>query len=202
MAGHSNRTTMTQPNVYWTLKTPLATIIGLYSNVTGQLDQSDTTQVDWLTAELKAAAGDPCVIVTVHHPPYSLDSVHGGHVPIQAALDQAITASGRIPTLILTGHVHNYQRFERDMSSFGGTTLAYVVAGAGGFAGYTSLHQLKPGAVSPDGITMIHSNTDLPGFLRITLTAHNLTGEYFVVPPPPNHLTGPATVDDTFTVNF
>src|SRR5207245_8156426 len=29
----SNRLAMTQPNVYWTLETPLATIIGLYTNV-------------------------------------------------------------------------------------------------------------------------------------------------------------------------
>ena len=32
------RPTMTQPYVYWTLETPLATIIGLYSNVHGLLD--------------------------------------------------------------------------------------------------------------------------------------------------------------------
>ena len=32
-AHEAPRTTMTQPNVYWTLNTPFATIIGLYTNV-------------------------------------------------------------------------------------------------------------------------------------------------------------------------
>lgn len=37
------RPTMTQPYVYWTLDTPLATIIGLYSNVDGLLDGRGTS---------------------------------------------------------------------------------------------------------------------------------------------------------------
>jgi hypothetical protein len=101
---------------------------------------------------------------------------------------------------VLTGHVHNYQRFERDMSSFGATKLNYVVAGAGGFAGYSSLHQLKRNAEPPPGTTLAAKDTSLPGFLRITVTGAELTGEYFTVPPPPDHLTGPAKKVDTFRV--
>ena len=72
-----------------------------------------------------------------------MDEVHGGHEAIGEALGRAFTVSGRIPNLVLTGHVHNYQRFERDMSGFGGGTFQYIVAGAGGYGGYLALHQLK-----------------------------------------------------------
>ena len=142
MAGESNRTTMVQPNVYWTLTTPVVRIIGLYSNVPGQLDKHDTQQQDWLTAELTAARNERCVIITVHHPPYSLDDTHGGYPVIESTLNQAYAAANRIPDLVLTGHIHNYQRFEK---SFNGVArpLMYAVAGAGGYAAYTSIHQLK-----------------------------------------------------------
>jgi len=191
---------MIQPNVYWSLKTPLVTIIGLYSNVPGQLDKQDTAQENWLTAELLAAKDERCLIVTVHHPPYSLDSVHGGHPMIAAALDRAFSAAGKLPTVVLTGHVHNYQRFSRDMRALGGTELPYVVAGAGGFAGYTNLHQLKPDAVPPPGIRLVAHDTVQPGFLRMTVTPEQLIGEYFTVPPPPDHLTGEAKLSDRFEI--
>jgi hypothetical protein len=54
-AGHSDRPTMIQPNCYWILETPVVTIVGLYSNVSGELDDADSetrTQRDWLTEEL------------------------------------------------------------------------------------------------------------------------------------------------------
>jgi hypothetical protein len=182
MAGQSNRTTMIQPNCYWTLKTPLATIIGLYSNVGGVLDGHDLKQEKWLIDELTAVKNDRCVIVAVHHPPYSLDDVHGGHAAIRESLDRAFRASGRIPNLVLTAHVHNYQRFKRNMSGFGGTALQYLVAGAGGFAGYSSLHQLKdPRPTLPDGIQLVESNTDWPGFLKITVTDSEIECVYYTV---------------------
>jgi hypothetical protein len=202
MAGASHRTTMIQPHCYWTFKTPLATIIGLYSNVPGRLDKAARTQEQWLIAELAAAANEKCVIVAVHHPPYSLDNSHGGTKPIEESLDRAFVASGRIPNLVLTAHVHNYQRFERDMTGLGGSKLAYVVAGAGGFAGYSKLHPLKLGATPPAGVTLKKSNTELPGFLRMTITDTKILGDYFTVPAPPNHLTGNAVKFETFTIDL
>ena len=51
-----HRPTMTQPYVYWTLDTPLVTIIGLYSNVDGQLDGQGTfEQQRWFAQQLKDA---------------------------------------------------------------------------------------------------------------------------------------------------
>jgi hypothetical protein len=50
-------------------------------------------------------------MVAVHHAPYSLDAIHGGHPEVDAALDRAIAASSKIPTIVLADHVHNCQRF-------------------------------------------------------------------------------------------
>jgi DNA repair exonuclease SbcCD nuclease subunit len=111
-----HRATMTQPYVYWTLETPLATIIGLYSNVDGLLDGSGTfEQQRWLAQQMKDAPGDRALIVTVHHAPYSLDTSHGGYGDISRALDRAFHTVGRTPHLILSGHVHDYQRFTRKL---------------------------------------------------------------------------------------
>jgi len=199
MAGNSNRTTMIQPNVYWTFKTPLATFIGLYSNVTGQLDKGTRVQEEWLAAELTAAKKDKCVIVAVHHPPYSLDDTHGGHVAIQESLDRAFDASGRTPSVVLTAHVHNYQHFERKL---GEARVPYLVIGAGGYAGYSRLHQLKSHKSPAPGVTLKGDNTKLPGFMRVTITKTEFLGEYFVVPPPPGHLSGVATLVDTVSVKL
>jgi hypothetical protein len=58
-----------------------------------------------------AEAKDSFVVVAVHHPPYSLDKTHGGYPDIAAAIDQAMQSTGVIPHAVLSGHVHNMQRF-------------------------------------------------------------------------------------------
>lgn len=194
MAGQSsNRTTMIQPNCYWTLKTPLVTIIGLYSNVPGRLDHDDDRQLEWFRKELLAAKDDNCIIIAVHHPPYSFDSVHGGHTAIRHVIDDAmhytLQHGGRLPDLVLTAHVHNYQHFTRDMSDFGSTKpLHYLVAGGGGFAGYAKLHHVRPVEdVDPiTGVSLLYANDKLPSFLRVTVTRDALVSESFTVGHPPN----------------
>lgn len=199
MAGHSNRTTMIQPNFFWTFLTPLATIIGLYSNVDGKINGKNKSQQDWLTEELKNAKqrGDKCVLVTVHHPPYSLDSSHGGHTAIQGVLDTAFTDANFTPTAVLSGHVHDYQHFERKI---GTRKVPYLVAGAGGYEGYSNMHQLKPGAVPPAGVKLKKSNTKLPGFLKITITKTTFAGQYYQVSRPNGHFSNStATLFESFS---
>src|SRR5262249_16555626 len=105
------RMSMTQPYPFWTLDAPFVTIIGLYSNVEGSLDaRGRNEQQTYLEHQLHAAAKNKKVIVTVHHPPFSLDASHGGSPDILTAIDRAIAATGRIPDAVLSGHVHNYQR--------------------------------------------------------------------------------------------
>jgi hypothetical protein len=87
----------------------------LYSNVEGRLDaRGRSDQQQWLAAELRAAPSDKKLLVAVHHPCYSLDGVHDGCPDILTAIDKAIVASDRRPDAVLSGHVHNYQRFSRE----------------------------------------------------------------------------------------
>ncbi|WP_165071994.1 metallophosphoesterase family protein [Paludisphaera rhizosphaerae] len=180
-AGHSDRPTMIQPNCYWRLNTPVATIVGLYSNVSGELDNTDkgeTTQRDWLVDQLRTAPADRCLIVAVHHPVYSFGK-HGSTLRVRQALEFAITTSGRPPDAVLTGHDHCYQRFtlKRD-----GRRIPFIVAGAGGFATYSDLTKVREDTDPPPGVKLEAFDDDHPGFLRITVEADSLIGEYFTVP--------------------
>ncbi len=97
------RSTMTQPYCYWRLEAPFVHFIGLYSNVDGLLDARGTGQQQaWLVDQLKATPADKWLIVAVHHPCFSLDSVHGGYEEILSALDAAFVAAGRIPDAVLS----------------------------------------------------------------------------------------------------
>lgn len=185
-AGECPRHTMTQPNVYWTLDTPFATMIGLYSNVPegGQFDQD---QIDWFVNELNTAPKNKALIVSVHHPAYSLDAHHSGSKTIDGVLDNAFSKSGRIPDMVFNGHVHNYQRFTRNIK---GRQAPYIVAGAGG---YHNLHYMQK---QPDGnslqvpyvdtnnndVTLENYNADHNGYMILRVTQNTISGEYYIVP--------------------
>lgn len=183
------RMSMTQPYVYWTLDAPLVTIIGLYSNVEGSLDaRGRNEQQQFLEEQMAKAPAEKKLLVAVHHPPYSLDAPHGGCPDILNSLDRAIQSSGRTPDAVLSGHVHNYQRFSR---RHGSRKIPYVVAGAGGYADNArSMHKIQkelrgkelPIVTTRDGIALENYQEEEPGFLRITVTATKIKGEYFVVP--------------------
>lgn len=208
IAGHTPeahdapRTTMTQPNVYWTLLTPLVTIIGLYSNCPegGQLAQP---QVDWFEAELKSAPEDRAVILTVHHPIYSAYGSKPGSQHLYGVLENAVQTAGRMPELVLSGHVHNYQRFTGVLN---GKNVPMIVAGAGGYN--KQLHTLaKIFHTSKLPITMKGSSGQLEnfcdnqhGYLRITVTKQNLACEYVAVPDTSSPKTGPLKAFDTITI--
>jgi Calcineurin-like phosphoesterase len=202
------RATMTQPYVYWTLATPLATIIGLYSNVDGDLDAPGTfEQQRWFAQQLKEAPTDRALIVAVHHAPYSLDSTHGGYADIGESLDRAFNTSGRTPDLILSGHVHNYQRFTRTL---GDKQIPYVVAGAGGYADSArAMHRIAkdpstgekiaaPFQTSVPDVTLAAYNDTEPGFLRLKVTKSTITGEYYTI----DFEDKPQGTRDTFTVTL
>jgi hypothetical protein len=177
-----------QPNCYWTLLTPLATIVGLYTNCPehGVVEQD---QADWFAGELRDAPKDRALIVALHHPPYSGDSHHASSIPMRTLLDGAFASSGRTPDLVLTGHVHNYQRWS--VPQDGGGSLDYVVAGNGG---YPNLHTMARVDGAPpelgwtddatgarlEGYTQEHRH----GFLRLTVTRESIAGVFTTVPRP------------------
>jgi calcineurin-like phosphoesterase family protein len=186
------RKLMTQPYVYWTLQAPLLTIIGLYSNVEGSLDAAGTfEQQQWLHDQLASAPPDQALLIAVHHPPYSLDSSHGGSPDILKALDLAMQTTGRKPHAVLSGHVHNYQRFTRHLD---GVQIPYLVAGAGGYANDArSMHQLQkppagkdpfaPGFQTSDSQVVLEAfETQASGFLKLEVSKDTLAVQYFTVP--------------------
>jgi hypothetical protein len=188
-----NRDVQTQPYCDWTLDLEGATIVGLYTNVPsgGHLEQS---QIDWLTGELQAAATGKPLIVTCHHPPYSVDSMHGGSQTIGEALDGAFSSAHRTPDLVMSGHVHDYQRFVR---TIGGKQVPYIVIGN---SGYHNLHHLAHDAqngmqVSND-VTFEFGDDKSWGFLELTLDGTTISGSYTAVTKAGDTTPGA----DTFTV--
>ena len=177
---------MIQPNVYFTLLTPFATVIGLYTNVPeGGVVQPD--QAAWFAAELRAASADLPVIVALHHPPQSLDTYHSGSKPMGALLASSAKEAGRVPDLVVSGHVHNYQRFSVADASGAGVT-PFIVAGNGG---YHNLHKMaladgKPiatpyAAPNDPGVTLQHYTDTAFGFMRLEIDARTITVRTYTV---------------------
>jgi len=172
-----NRDTETQPNCYWTLRAEAVTIIGCYSNVpSGGVIEPD--QAAWLASELAVAPAGVPLVVALHHPPYSADAFHGGSVKMGEVLDTAFQSSGRLPDLVLSGHVHDYQRFTRTMPE-SGTELPYVVIGN---SGYHNLHKLAAGATAGeqlgDGVVFETGDDSDWGFLTLTSDGTKITAGY------------------------
>lgn len=174
------RHTQTLPYCEWTLQLEAATIVTVYSNVPsgGHLEPQ---QIERLTNELKNAAPDKPLILGLHHPPYSVDAHHGGSEHMVEILHKAFDDAGRAPDLILSGHVHDYQRFTRTID---GKQVPYIVTGNGG---YHNLHRLAkdatPGEELADGVTFEYGDDRRYGFLKLTITGETGTGEYIAVTP-------------------
>jgi len=185
-----NRKSMTQPNVYWTLDTPLATIIGLHSNVPkyGLIGED---QRKWFVEELIAAGKErpnKAIIITIHHAPYSTDENHGSSLAMITFLEDAFKESGVRPDIIFSGHVHNYQRFHKKYPD--GKILPFVVCGAGGFDELHSIVNIGDTNYSPnhpllDNVHLENYCIMKHGFLKITLertqAGIKLSGEYAII---------------------
>ena len=85
---------------------------------------STSIQADWLRARLRASSS-PWKLVLLHHPPFSSSPAHGSSLVMQWPFH----AWGA--TAVLAGHVHNYERIERD-------GVLYFVNGLGGAPIYPS----------------------------------------------------------------
>ncbi len=156
----------------------------------GSLDsKGKTVQSDWFKAQIKAVPADKWLIVAVHHPCYSLDTVHDGYEEILSSLDAAFKAARRFPDLVLSGHVHNYQRFSR---KHGSANIPYIINGNSGYANDAKLlHKLQAAVAQAKRPypTADQANVSLEafdekntGFLRLTASPKELTVEYFAVP--------------------
>ncbi|HET6178130.1 MAG TPA: metallophosphoesterase [Candidatus Sulfotelmatobacter sp.] len=186
----TGRTRMDLPNVYWTFTTPFATIIGLFSNVGESQGEIHQDQIDWFRGELTAADPKKALIVTVHHPPFSGDSEHSGSSAVDKVLAASFLATGRYPNLVLSGHVHNYQRFTNVVAGpKGQLQIPYIVAGAGGYKNLGKLQKIngaypdptKPLAVGAR-LTLERYDHDDFGFLRLEVSKTQIVGTYLSAP--------------------
>jgi acid phosphatase type 7 len=207
-AGDAVRTTMTQPNVFWTLVTPVANIIGLYTNVT-QGGIIEDSQQQWFIGELISANKErdaKALIVTLHHPPYSMDTHHGASEAMQQSIDDAFIKANVYPDIIFSGHVHNYQRFTRKIAN---KEIPYIVAGSGGYWFLHSINTPKKIITTPitssfKDVTFEKYCEDRHGFTRVSIDMNNrtLTGEYFTVPRQQESWNAPPSLFDSFTLDL
>ncbi len=170
----AERKSMVQPNVYWTLETPIASVIGMYGNVT-KFGIITPEQREWLISELRSADQQrpgKAILLTVHHAPYSADVNHGSSLYMIDFLDKAFAEAGVRPDIVFSGHVHNYQRFTKTYSD--GKTVPFIVAGGGGYdelhpvattydTRFTEKHKLFEGVALENHCDTKH------GFLKVTL---------------------------------
>jgi acid phosphatase type 7 len=184
----SARTQLDLPNVFWTFTTPLATFVGLFSNVGETEGQIHQDQIDWFRSELAAAAPDLALIVTVHHPPYSGDTEHSGSSAVHQVLFDSFAAVGRYPHLVLSGHVHNYQRFTTDVAGpQSAMQIPCIVAGAGGYTNLGKLQKVKGAYPSAPlqidaGLRLERYDQDNFGFLRLEISKAQIVGTYLSAP--------------------
>jgi acid phosphatase type 7 len=161
------------PNVYWTLVSPFATIIGMYTNVP-EHGSIDSTQQQWLTNEFATAPDDRALILALHHPIYSFDVYHSGSPKMADALENAIRDTGRVPNLVLSGHVHDYQRIEQTI--VGKQVTPFIVTGNGGYHNLHSVHS-KVGDKAPDtGAVLRYFQAKKWGFLTLTIDRDKIVG--------------------------
>lgn len=185
-----DRKSMPQPNIYWTMDTPLATIIGLHTNVP-KYGIVTREQREWFMEELRSAdmqRPDKAIILCMHHAPYSADINHGASLPMIDFLEGVFGETGIRPDIVFSGHVHNYQRFSKQYDDL--TVVPFIVAGTGGF---DELHSIaltdNEGFTAEDsrfdGVSLENNCDTRHGFLKISLERNSsgftLTGDYFTV---------------------
>jgi hypothetical protein len=213
----ASRTTMDQPGVYFTLNAPFVKFIGLYSN-TGEggtegvisNSQIGNAQLTFLAQQLatakaeRAAGNSRALVIATHHPPFTGSPFHVPSPDMLQMIDQACTTAGIWPDIHLSGHSHLYERYTRTVN---GKQIPYVVAG---MAGYYDLEGLEQGAPPPpktpasgtdasgNPLTINVYNGTQFGFLRMTVSASTITGEFVTV----DTTSGKTAIGDTFTVDL
>ncbi len=192
----SGRPAMQLPFFYWTLTTPFATFVGLYTNVP-EHGQIDADQRAWFQSQLKAADPKKALIVALHHPIYSFDTYHSGSPNMAKELEDAINASRRLPNMVLSAHVHNYQRIELATA---GHTIPFFVIGNGG---YWNLHHLgaAPGYKDPETEAELKAGIDSRhGFMTFEISDSVINGHFTTVPRPQESWSDASAYNATFDV--
>jgi hypothetical protein len=187
------RPAMIQPHVYWRLSTPLAYVIGLYTNVAngGILDdpsnRGQQPQYDWFVEQLqhikaKNASNSPrkAVLVALHYPPYSgtTNFMERGDPtvphqidvpPVGKWLQQAFKESGLLPDLVVSAHAHLYQRLTYYHAVNDGASknerweVPYLIVGCGGHSPVEQMGALCSAPANGDSVGGGTSQPETPG---------------------------------------
>jgi hypothetical protein len=173
ICGDAPRVTLSLPNVYFTLDCPFVTIVGMYTNVP-EGGSIDSVQQQWLTNELATAPEDKALIVAPHHPVYSFDDHHSGSPAMADALQHAINDSRRVPNMVLTAHVHNYQRIEKQIA--GKKATPFLVAGAGGYYHRHNLNAAPGHTDASVGAKLVAADAFHHSYLTLTVSADAISG--------------------------
>jgi hypothetical protein len=105
---------------------------------------------------------------------------------MQMLIDGAIRESGIFPDIVFSGHVHNYQRFNKTYP--GDEMVPFVVAGGGGYAAMHALADpddldFPDTSCLLDGVELRNYCDDQHGFLKIDLNKTDrsivIKGQYF-----------------------
>ena len=193
------RVTLSLPNPYFTLNGPFVTIIGMYTNVP-EGGSIDSIQQQWLTHEFATAPMDKALIVALHHPIYSFDDHHSGSAAMADAVQHAINDSRRVPNMVLSAHVHNYQLIEKQIipastaptvstahasgkrkpkpmpNSDSAPITPFIVCGHGG---YYHLHGMNAAAGATDPATGAHllfEEHQHHGYMTLTIDRQSISG--------------------------
>ncbi|HZV04854.1 MAG TPA: metallophosphoesterase [Gemmataceae bacterium] len=204
-----DRTSMTQPYLYFTLEAPFVKIIGLYSNNgegPGVLDPNgDTAQLEFLEAEFRRAAkarpaDSRAVLVAVHHPLFSIGKDHGASPTMLDKVDKLMDKTRFIPDAFLSGHVHGFELFYRD---YNGHEIPYVICGTGG---YNDDAHVKDSPRLPaqfeKGFSLAQFFDFQYGYMRMTVDKDWLTCEYVGVAKRTTHALPQPAVLESFNVDL
>ena len=207
-SGDSHRTAMVQPNVYWTLLTPMASFVGLYSNVP-EGGEIKAPQTKWLVEQLQTLPTDRPLFISLHHPIYSADDHHSGSTHMKQVLEAAVATAKRQPDMVFAGHVHNYQRLTKVLPDE--TQIPYLVTGAGGYHNLHSVIKVNGQPMitpvifkdkSGEPVTLERFSDDHHGFLRLEVTDKLIIGRYFTVPRPQESYSKPNKMVDYFEFDW
>jgi hypothetical protein len=212
-----SRTTMIQPEVFFTLEAPFIRILGLYSNVlenpgvistqSGRFPDVTDRQLDYLKAALSRVKKEGfagALLFAVHHPPYA-SGLHSGSIAMLKEIDAICNSVGVWPHVVISGHAHNYQRYTRALN---GRQIPYLIVGNGGHA----VNPLTKGAAirtpvempvfeqpeAKDTVTFESYDDRNYGYLRVIADTKQLRIEYH----PASDGTATKTPDDAVTVEL
>jgi hypothetical protein len=216
-AGGLSRTAQIQPGVFYTFEAPFVRVLALYSNTLEDpgvianktIGNSQLKFLDAALARVKAEKYGGALIFAHHHPPYTASqagSRHGWSVQMLADMDAACAKAGVWPHAVLSGHVHNYQRFTRTRKD--GSQIPYLCCGNGGHNVQRLTGKGAPPLRAPQVLQSATASLDQVifenyddlnyGYLRLIVTSGQLRIEYHAASD------GPSTKapDDSVTVDL